>query len=214
MCGVTTGVDFDHRQRRIIETNQIFVESRLDGQCSTLLLIVTDRTTAVAILRPNLTCLRTPQQEPSPGSANVVDRIFSRRPRQLRFLSHHRSLSGYDEPEIPLSSDRFCLIYTDLGQSGAWSDFGTRYPAPATVQSLSKACTRGQGAFWPHRPASRCIRSREHSLMPGNWRHGPIPSIRRGQERIRNDLSRYPLALNILNAPRFRLTSFEFTDSC
>jgi hypothetical protein len=49
--------------------------------------------------------------------ADVLHNLFRRLPRRPGFLSHLRSLKGYDEPEIIPSSTRpICLMGADVGQ--------------------------------------------------------------------------------------------------
>src|SRR4051794_39155332 len=75
-------------------------------------------------------------------AADVLYKLFGRPVRCPGFLSHLRSLNGYDEPEILLSSPhRFCPMSADAGQSSSRDGAGPFVPAMTSRNSSCRPRT-------------------------------------------------------------------------
>src|ERR1700730_3217975 len=89
---------------------------------------------------------------PPRRAADVLHDLFCRFLHQPGFLSHLRSLKGYDEPEIlPSSTRRICLIGADPGHLGDRFQAAKSFIPPRQKKECNAAHLQRWSGFAPPR---------------------------------------------------------------
>src|SRR5580658_5414411 len=111
-----------------------------------------------------------------PGSAaDRLDNLFCRFLHRPGFLSHLRSLNGYDGPEIlPISTQPICLIGADAGQS------------TTTPRSPRSSVDRGIHRFSVDQAAIRHLVAASRDRLPARNRPSPRPGRKMADRALSN----------------------------